>query len=173
MSMRRAISTVLIVSTALPVANHARAQDAALEEVVVTARKRDENVFEIPVSVSAKSQEQLKRAGINNPEQLSSFVPGLDFQASQSAFGRQNPSISFRGMVQQNITPSTQVVVSVPSGGREMSCSHQEGMRLILQCLKSGAASRSISVVHIHFLWARGTSSLNRLAATCAMRRNT
>jgi len=107
--MCRAISTVLIVSTALPVANHARAQDAALEEVVVTARKRDENVFEIPVSVSAKSQEQLKRAGINNPEQLSSFVPGLDFQASQSAFGRQNPSISFRGMVQQNITPSTQV----------------------------------------------------------------
>lgn len=109
MNIDRAVSAVLIASMAFPVAHHARAQDAGLEEIVVTARKRDENVLKIPVSVSAKSQEQLKRAGIDNPEELSFFVPGLDFQGSMASFGRQNPSISFRGMVQQNITPSTQV----------------------------------------------------------------
>ena len=108
MNPRNGVLAALLVSLALPVAHHARAQDMALEEIVVTARKRDESLLKIPVSVSAKSQAQLERAGIDNPEELSFFVPGLDFQGSTASGGRQNPSISFRGMIQQTITPSTQ-----------------------------------------------------------------
>ena len=108
MNPRNGVLAALLVSLALPVAHHARAQDMALEEIVVTARKRDESLLKIPVSVYAKSQAQLERAGIDNPEELSFFVPGLDFQGSTASGGRQNPSISFRGMIQQTITPSTQ-----------------------------------------------------------------
>jgi iron complex outermembrane receptor protein len=99
----------LMASVALPPAGGALAQSMALEEIVVTARKRDESIYEIPVSVSALSQDQLDRAGIDNPEELSDFVAGLDFQGSTATGGRFNPSIRFRGMNQQIITPSTQV----------------------------------------------------------------
>ena len=108
------LMSLLIGSMTLPVSHLANAQSGyeespGLEEIIVTARKRDEGIFEIPVSVSAMTGGQLKRAGINNPEELSDFVPGLDFQASGSSDGRGNPSIRFRGMVQQTITPSTQI----------------------------------------------------------------
>ncbi|MCB1623841.1 MAG: TonB-dependent receptor [Pseudomonadales bacterium] len=108
MSSRNGKWVALLVSVALPLAHHAQAQDIELQEIVVTARKRDESLLKIPVSVSAKSQAQLQRAGIDSPEELSFFVPGLDFQGSTASGGRQNPSISFRGMIQQTITPSTQ-----------------------------------------------------------------
>lgn len=98
-----------MASVALPVSNEVLAQNLALEEIVVTARKRDENIYEIPVSVSALSQSQLDQAGINNPEQLSSYIAGLDFQGSTATGGRENPSIRFRGMNQQLITPSSQI----------------------------------------------------------------
>ena len=93
----------------LPAQQTVFAQSSALEEVVVTARKRDENIYEIPVSVSAMSQDQLESAGIDNAEELSSFIAGLQFEGSTATGGRQNPAIRFRGMNQQIITPSTQV----------------------------------------------------------------
>jgi iron complex outermembrane receptor protein len=96
-------------SLALPATQQAFAQGAGLEEVVVTARKRAENIFEIPVSVTAVSQDDLDNAGIDDAEDLSSFVAGLEFQGSTATGGRQNPSIRFRGMNQQIITPATQV----------------------------------------------------------------
>ena len=86
----------------------AQAQQLALEEIVVTARKRDESVFEIPVSVTAVSDAVLQRAGIDNAQDLSALVPGLDFRQIGDA-GRFNPNIRMRGMIQQVITPSTQI----------------------------------------------------------------
>jgi iron complex outermembrane receptor protein len=109
MNNRNILSAVLLASLTMPVSQQVLSQGAGLEEVVVTARKRDESIFEIPVSVAALSQNQLDRAGIENAEELSNFVAGLDFQGSTSTGGRQNPSIRFRGMNQQIITPSTQV----------------------------------------------------------------
>ncbi|MBM3513124.1 MAG: hypothetical protein FJX59_05350 [Alphaproteobacteria bacterium] len=82
-----------------------------LEEIVVTARKREENLFDVPVSVTAMSQSQLDRADIDNPVDLSAFVPGLNFAAANAGTdGRgSNPNIAFRGIRQQLGTPSTQV----------------------------------------------------------------
>jgi len=40
------------------------------EEIVVTARKRDESVLEIPISVSAYTQDDLDALGMNPIEQL-------------------------------------------------------------------------------------------------------
>ncbi|MDX2221958.1 MAG: TonB-dependent receptor [Rhodospirillaceae bacterium] len=79
-----------------------------LEEIVVTARKRDESIFEIPVAVSAMTKDMLERAGVDNPQDLSDFVSGLDFQPYDFG-GRNTPNIRIRGMIQQIITPSTQV----------------------------------------------------------------
>lgn len=109
MKTRNIILASLMASVALPASQEAFAQSLALEEIVVTARKRDESIFEIPVSVSAFSQDQLERSGIDNPEELSNYVAGLQFEGSTATGGRVNPAIRFRGLNQQIITPSTQV----------------------------------------------------------------
>ena len=107
METRNLVAASLMASIALPVAEIALAQD--LEEIVVTARKREESIYEVPVSVSAFSQDQLDRAGIGDFHELSKLVPGLDFHGVTATAGRVNPQIRFRGMNQQIITPSTQV----------------------------------------------------------------
>lgn len=99
----------LMALPVLPVGQSALAQELSLEEIVVTARKREENIYEIPVSVSAFSQEQLDQAGIGDFHELSKLVPGLDFHGVTATAGRVNPQIRFRGVNQQIITPSTQV----------------------------------------------------------------
>lgn len=48
-----------------------------LEEVVVTARKRTENLQDVPVSINAVSGDKLREAAINKVEDLSSYVPNL------------------------------------------------------------------------------------------------
>lgn len=51
--------------------------DAALGEVIVTARKRAERLQDVPVSVQAFSAEQLDARGIQDIRDLSLAVPGL------------------------------------------------------------------------------------------------
>ena len=85
-----------------------QSQTLALEEITVTARRRDESIFEIPVSVTAISDTFLSQAGVDDVQTLSEFVPGLDFRQVGPA-GQTSPNIRFRGMIQQVLLPSTQI----------------------------------------------------------------
>ena len=107
MKARKWIAASVMASVALPVGQEAYGQ-LALEEIVVTARKRDESIYEIPVSVSALSSDMMDQAGIDNAQDLSHYVPGIDFRQVDFG-GRGNPNLRFRGMIQQIITPSTQI----------------------------------------------------------------
>ncbi len=69
----------------------------ALEEVIVTARKREEALQDTPVAVSAFSAEALEVAGIANTRDLQESVPGLIF----SEMGNKAPSIFIRGVGQK------------------------------------------------------------------------
>ncbi|MYA31032.1 MAG: TonB-dependent receptor [Gammaproteobacteria bacterium] len=109
MKSRNLLASSIMALMALPVAQSVSAQELSLEEIVVTARKREENIYEIPISVSAFSQDQLDQAGIGDFHELSKFIPGLDFHGVTATAGRVNPQIRVRGMNQQIITPSTQV----------------------------------------------------------------
>ncbi|MES2341643.1 MAG: TonB-dependent receptor, partial [Pseudomonadota bacterium] len=61
----------------------ARAQDAArgalLEELIVTAQKREESVQDVPIAVSAFSEQALKAQGIDGAGNLVQSVPNLTF----------------------------------------------------------------------------------------------
>jgi iron complex outermembrane recepter protein len=65
-----------------------------LDEVIVTARKREETLQESPVAISALSADALKEAGIANTRDLQQAVPGLNFTEQ----GSKNPSIFIRGV---------------------------------------------------------------------------
>jgi outer membrane receptor protein involved in Fe transport len=96
---RKAASLLAVL---LSVAGSSYAQDAAedegeamvLDEVIVTARKREETLQESPVAISALSADALKEAGVANTRDLQQAVPGLNFTEQ----GSKNPSIFVRGV---------------------------------------------------------------------------
>ncbi|MGQ0697291.1 MAG: TonB-dependent receptor [Panacagrimonas sp.] len=55
-----------------------------LEEIVVTAQKREENLQEVPSSVQAFSSGQLEASGINDIKDLQLITPGLTFDSMAS-----------------------------------------------------------------------------------------
>ncbi|SEQ58825.1 iron complex outermembrane recepter protein [Solimonas aquatica] len=59
-------------STAAP-----REESGALAEVIVTARKREERLQDVPVSVQAFSSEQLDARGVQSIRDLAEAVPGM------------------------------------------------------------------------------------------------
>ncbi|MEQ8734167.1 MAG: TonB-dependent receptor [Rhodospirillaceae bacterium] len=101
-----ALATVAVV--ALPL--HAEAQQIALEEIVVTARKRSENLQDIPIAISAFSADDIDRAGFTTLEDLSLQVAGMQFSAQSGALaGRLVDSIRFRGMNVDSTLPTEQL----------------------------------------------------------------
>ena len=60
----------------------ALAQEAVLEEIIVTARKREENLFDIPVAITAITEEQIENFGLNDLQDVAKIVPGLTFDRS-------------------------------------------------------------------------------------------
>ncbi len=80
------------------------AQDAApgagmLEEIVVTARKREESIQDAPLSIQAFNAEQLEERGVQNVADIAKYTPGLTFYSGTS---RATGSFSIRGMTQIN-----------------------------------------------------------------------
>ena len=60
---------------------------AALEEVVVTARKREENLQSTPISVTALSGEAMANAGINELTAIDQQTPNLSFTVGTGGGG--------------------------------------------------------------------------------------
>ncbi len=88
----------------------ALAQSLALEEIVVTARKREESLQEIPLAISVFSADDIDRSGFKGLEELSLQVAGLQYsdQGGQRP-GRFNPAIRFRGMNVNSNIPTFQL----------------------------------------------------------------
>lgn len=72
-----------------------------LEEVVVTARKREESLQETPLAVSALSGEALEQLGMTSIADLTKVVPNVDLYTGNGTTGSGNAFI--RGVGQRNI----------------------------------------------------------------------
>jgi iron complex outermembrane recepter protein len=64
-----------------------------LEEVLVTAQKREESLMDVPISILAVSGEKISNAGINDLSELSAYVPNLTITE-----GTINTNIFMRGV---------------------------------------------------------------------------
>jgi len=67
---------------------------AQLGDIVVTARRREENVQDIPIALSVVSNELLDSTGTNNVGQLTQLVPSLQVLSSNP----RNTSFTIRGL---------------------------------------------------------------------------
>ncbi|MGI9294693.1 MAG: TonB-dependent receptor, partial [Pseudomonadales bacterium] len=75
-----AASTVM---AAQPMAiNAAEGERLVLEEVIVSARKRDESLQDVPLSVAAFDPETLERSKIESVYDIATRVPGMQFNVS-------------------------------------------------------------------------------------------
>ena len=72
----------------------AQEQAADLDAVIVTARKREETLLDIPQEIQTISQEQLQRANLDSVKEFSRFVPSLSYNAVVPGRG----TIYFRGV---------------------------------------------------------------------------
>jgi iron complex outermembrane receptor protein len=98
-------------AVAMPAAVSAQEAGAALalEEIVVSARKRDEALEDVPVAISAFSAEEIESAGITRPQDFVSLTPNMQMVQTQ------NQGTSFivvRGISQaRNSEPSVAVMI--------------------------------------------------------------
>ena len=80
-----------------------------MEEIIVTARKREEGLQEAPLSVSAFSHDDLDYRGITNISELATITPNLVFQNNPSFGGASNTAaIYIRGIGQKEFLPTTE-----------------------------------------------------------------
>src|SRR5579859_3786232 len=81
----------------------------ALEEIVVTARKRNENFQDVPMSVDVFTAQEIQAAGIESPRDFIAMVPNMTLVETQNVG---NSFITIRGISQaRNSEPSVAVLV--------------------------------------------------------------
>lgn len=111
MKSRNAVLTMLFCSGAVLIPQAASATEAdadevssaeASQDIVVTARKREERLQDVPVSVTAFTGEQLERQGVTSFEGLAQSNPNVriaSLPSSAVSFG-----VAIRGNVQSGNT---------------------------------------------------------------------
>ncbi len=117
---RPLILTVTTVLVCLSPAGAVRAQTAdseaaGLSEVVVTATRREERLQDVPISLSAFSQDKLDSQGLRDIDDLSRLSPGINFQrngnGSSANYNDENSDISIRGIDSQAGTSTTGIYI--------------------------------------------------------------
>ena len=94
--MASQLALVLGTTLAGPGVTSALAEESlGLEEVIVTARKREENLMEIPVSVAVVDSTIIENANLADINDLANVTPGLKYN---TAFGRQADRPVIRGI---------------------------------------------------------------------------
>ena len=99
----------------LAAAGSAIAQETTVfEPVIVTAQKREQNIYEVPVAISAFTADTIEKQGISNLTDIGKFVPNLnvtEFSAGHTSSA--NPFIRGIGLQDHLITTDPGVGVYV------------------------------------------------------------
>jgi iron complex outermembrane receptor protein len=75
-----------------------------IDAVVVTARRTEENLQSVPISISVFNQEQLSERNVTSGADLATYTPSL---TANQRFGTNNTSFSIRGAVQEARTTAS------------------------------------------------------------------
>ena len=74
------LSSILLLGAISMVSEDIFAQsmtDSRLEEIVVTAQKKEEGLSEVPISIQVLSDEMIETRGVTSMKHLSEYIPGL------------------------------------------------------------------------------------------------
>ncbi len=80
-----------------------------LEEITVTAQKREQSMQDVGISVTSYSGDQMKALGVTNTVEISDQVPGL----AMISFSPNLTVFNIRGVSQNNFTDNLEAPVAV------------------------------------------------------------
>ena len=90
---------IAMVSFALPTNLYAQDGALAIEEIIVTSRKREESLLDVPVTVTAFGAKDIERMALDELPDFVNFTPGFHYsEHSVGKGGRFNRRLIFRGM---------------------------------------------------------------------------
>ena len=95
-SNKHILCTGIIAAFAMAIPVHVFAQGFVLEEVVVTARKRAENLQEVPDSITAFGRDQIESAGIEGFDDFANLTPN---RSLNEGYRPGVAKITIRGMI--------------------------------------------------------------------------
>ncbi|AMN46254.1 hypothetical protein ACG33_03860 [Steroidobacter denitrificans] len=96
-SLRSVILAGAALATVLPIVQTLAADQAfVLEEIVVTAQKRKQNIQDVPISVTALSSDSIVANRIESVNDLSAITPNLTVRPAAGA--NRSPQYSMRGI---------------------------------------------------------------------------
>jgi len=102
----------LVLGTALCSTTTAWAQDSgsnsssdasasADTDIIVTARRTDERLQDVPISITVYNQQQLSQRNVVSGNDIATYTPSL---SANSRFGPETASFAIRGFTQENFT---------------------------------------------------------------------
>ncbi|MDD9964053.1 MAG: TonB-dependent receptor [Gammaproteobacteria bacterium] len=104
MKARTVILALAGVVLALP------GQAAVIEEIVVTAQKREQNVQDVGIAISALTGEQMRQLGYGSAQQVTAMAPGVQ---TVQPNGEANYAIAMRGVAANDFTTNVESPVAI------------------------------------------------------------
>ena len=98
LQMRRLVLS-LSASIALGFSTQVFAQSGLLEEIIVTAQKREQSLQDVGIAITAFSGAQLDAFGFTNSTELTAFTPGVHMSGSNAGATQQ---FTIRGATQND-----------------------------------------------------------------------
>ena len=104
MKARAVILALIGVVLAMPL------QAAVIEEIVVTAQKREQNAQDVGIAISALTGEQMRQLGYTSAQQVTAMAPGVQ---TVQPNGEANYAIAMRGVASSDFTTNVESPVAV------------------------------------------------------------
>ena len=86
-----------------------------LEEVIVTAQKREATLSDTPIAITALSAEQISSLGIYSAQDVANFTPSMSYQ--ETAGGGEGNRVYIRGIGRETSSTGTEPGVGVYNNG--------------------------------------------------------
>lgn len=96
MRLLRGVAFAVSIAVALQIGFTAPASaQSVIEEIVITAQKREENISDVPVAVSVLGRQQIEASFASNLEELQALVPSVSFRTGNTT---RNSALTIRGI---------------------------------------------------------------------------
>ncbi len=82
--LRTTASAAVVGAVTFGFAGIASAQETSVDDIIVTAQKREQNLQDVPIVVTTLSQETLQDAGVRDIKDLQILTPGMTVTSTQS-----------------------------------------------------------------------------------------
>lgn len=104
------VAAQLLVASGVHAEEAARSGGAALEEIVVTAQRKEEAVLDVPASIEVFTSVAMQNLGVTNVQDIARLTPGL--YASPRTSTNNVTNITIRGIGSDISSPSTAIYVN-------------------------------------------------------------